>query len=157
MEVRKGLDKKTSNDDFLEMANFEVKTDIGPEGLCPMLFQYEEIPPTTRKQPAATQQWRAEMIYQEREEAESEQAKKWLALGLGNHPRPSAGELCSELRKFPGGAPVWVYRTKYKTWEGAHRFISVDGETAIVQTSRCRLIFSSSCVRPQVKSQLQNV
>lgn len=43
---------------------------------------------------------------------------------------------------------VLVYRTKSGRWEGPFSFISVGGETAVIQHQRGRKIFRSICVRP---------
>ena len=47
-----------------------------------------------------------------------------------------------------------VYRTTTKLWEGPFKFISIDGETVVVQLARGRRIFRSTCVKPWIKSRL---
>lgn len=65
---------------------------------------------------------------------------------------PKEVEASEELRRRPAGASVLVYRTKSKSWEGPHTFVSIDVETEVVQTKSGRKIHLSTCVRPSVLS-----
>lgn len=78
---------------------------------------------------------------------ENIQSKNRIEFGL----RPVVGtkkeELSSLLRAFPSGAPIELYRQSNNKWEGLHTFVSIEGETVIVQTRGSRRIFRSNCVR----------
>lgn len=58
------------------------------------------------------------------------------------------------MMDVPVGAPVLIYKTQYKTWEGPWRFIYIDGKAVIVQLERGRRIFRYTCVKLIVRSHL---
>ena len=155
--LRDTLDKTISNNDCLLMATFAVNSVTGPEGLCPMLLVYGAIPRPARMSIAPTQYKRAEAIDEAMNAVIKEQALRKIKFGLSKGGGPRAVEDSAELRKLPAGALVWVYRTSTKKWGYPHRFISIDGETVVVQTSRARRLFRSTCVKPYIKSQLHEV
>lgn len=69
---------------------------------------------------------------------------------------PKGLEQSQPLHDLPGGSPVLIYRTNTKRWKGPRTFISVEGETAVVQIKRGRRIFRTTCVKPPVISHLPN-
>lgn len=64
--------------------------------------------------------------------------------------------MSERLRDLSSGFPVLVYRTKCKRVEDPFRFILVDGETTVVQMTRVRRIFWSSCANTWKDSVLRN-
>lgn len=79
-------------------------------------------------------------------------AKMRVAFGLKHMNGPKAIETSIYLRQHPAGSPVLVYWTITKRWEGPLTFIGMDSEPAFVQTVRSRTIFACTCVKPYVKS-----
>ena len=154
LTIRESFDKTTTNDDCLLMATFSVNNVIGPEGLCPMLLVYGALPRPARATPALTQRQRADAIDKAMTEVIKEHAQQKVRFGLKNNGGPRALEQSQELRRLPAGALVWVYRTGSKRWEGPHRFISIEKETAVIQTERARRLFRSTCVKPYIRSRL---
>lgn len=82
-------------------------------------------------------------------------AKRRIEFGIRNFKGPRAFVQSAVLRNLAAGAYVRVYRKKTKQCDGTYTFISVEGETAIVQMTRGRRIFRSTCVRPCIRSQLK--
>lgn len=142
--------------DCLRMAIFSVNSTIGPEGLCPTLLVFGLIPRPARKVPSHTQIMRASAIEGGMQAAEKIQAKARIQFGLRHTGGPKGDEASTRLRQLPAGSPVLVYRTTTRKWEGPFIFISVEDETAIVQTGRGRRIFRSNCVKPTTPSALDD-
>lgn len=137
------------------MAVHAVNCTVGSEGLCPTLLVFGALPRPIRTKPSPQQLRRAEIIEQAMTLVAKIQAQRSISYGLQQNMGPKGVDQSKELRKLPAGSLVLVYRTKSKQWEGPHMFISIDGETATVQTSRGRKIHRSNCVRPWTKSQLE--
>lgn len=155
-KIRKEMARDHTDVECLKMAVFSINATVGPEGLCPMLLVFGVIPRPARSTPSATQMARAEMIDRAMDEVTKLHAKMRLAFGLKHTAGPKGVEQSECLRQLPAGSPVLVFRTASKLWEGPFDFISVSGETAVVQTKRGRRIFRSTCVKPYVRSQLND-
>lgn len=125
---------------------------MGPEVLCPALLVFGAIPRPARHTTSPDQSQRSAAIQKAVEAAETEQARRVLAFGLRHKTGGKGKEMSERLLKLPAGSPVLVYRTKPKEWTGPHKFISVRGETAVVQLDRGRRIFRSTCVKPYTES-----
>lgn len=103
-----------------------------------------------------TQMERQLAIEEAKKEIAREQATRKINFAL-NHPNmPKGNETSKDLTHLPSGTPVLVYRQKSKYWEGSVKFISMKGETVVVQLQRGRRIFRSNCIKPWVKSELSN-
>lgn len=153
-KIRDTLDKSTTDAECLQMAVYATNFTIGPEGLCPMLLVFGALPRPIRMTPCPTQLQRSAAIEEARRAVEKEQAKRRIAFAIRHPSNPKAKEMSSRLRDLPSRSPVLVWRTKPKLWEGPFRFISVEGETAVVQLNRGRRIFRTSCVKPWIRSLL---
>lgn len=146
-EVKTGM----TDDECLKMAVFAVNSTVGPEGLCPILLVFGAIPRPARTSPTITQLERARAIDAAMKEAEHEQSKRRIAFGLKHSGGQKGKESSAILHELPAGSPVLLYREVTKSWEGPFQFVSVSGETAVIQTPRGRRIFRTSCVRPWTK------
>ena len=49
---------------------------------------------------------------------------------------------------LPFGATLLVYRTNTNRWEETLKYVTMDGETVVVQLESGREIFRSNCVKP---------
>ena len=97
---------------------------------------------------------RQQIIEKARQEIQEEQAKRRVSFALRHTAGPKAKEISQRLVDLPSGSPILLFRTSTKKWEGRYKFISVDGETAVIQLNKGRKIFRSTCVKPWVKSAL---
>ena len=120
--------------------------------MCPILMVFGVLPRPARKEPSLTQYSRSKAIEDGIIEAEKEQSKRRISFGIRSKGSPICKEESQKLQLLPAGSKVLVYRTKSKTWEGPFTFISVDRETAVIQTKVGRSIFRSSCVKSYIKS-----
>lgn len=96
----------------------------------------------------------ANMIDRAMDYLERIHAKRRLAFGIKHSGGPKGVYQSEYLRQLPTGAPVLVLRKTRKNWEVPLTFISVEGETVVIQTKRGTRIFPSTCVKPYVSSQL---
>lgn len=149
-KIRMELSKETSDIECLRMAVFAVNSTMGPAGLCPILLVFGVIPRPARMNPSITQIERSKAIDNAMIEVEKEQVRQRIAFGIKTRGNPKGMESSEKLRQLPAGARVLVYRTKSKSWEGPFTFISIEGETVVVQLKFGRSIFRSSCVKPYV-------
>ena len=154
LKIRSDLPRTESDADCLQMAVKSVNDTVGPEGLCPTLLVYGSIPRPARQTPADTQLARAHAMDKARDEVLKEMSKKKVAFGLRTSGLPVSNEQEQELIKLPAGSPVLIYRNADKKWEGPFPFISIDGNTVVVQLPRGRKIFRSNAVKPAVPSNL---
>ena len=156
-KIRQSLDKgNTTNAECLQMAVYSNNTTIGPEGLCPMLLVYGAFPRPARTTPSPTQLERQNAIEAAKVEVQTEQARRRISFAL-NHPASEKNTKNSEaLRDLPAGSPVLVYRSTTDKWEGPFRYISIEGETVVVQLPHGRRIFRSHYVRPWVNPLIGN-
>ena len=133
LKLRQTLQKgDTSDAECLQMAVYAANATIGPEGLCPMLLVFVAFPRPARRSPSPTQLQRQNAIELEKTEIQKEQASRRISFALKHTSSPKAKETSAELFNLPSGAPVLVYRTTSKLWEGPFKFISMEGETVIV-------------------------
>lgn len=147
-KLRADLDSSISDTDCLQAAVHAVNATVGPEGLCPILLVYGALPRPIRANSTQSQIDRARAIDAATKEVEKEQSRRRISFGLRHNGSPKANEDNNMLRELPAGSPVYLYRTRTKLWEGPHIFVSIDGETVIVQTPAGRKIFRSNCIRP---------
>lgn len=147
LKIRDSLPRSETDSDCLQMAVKSVNDTTGPEGLCPTLLVYGSIPRPPRAGCAETQMARARAIDSAREEVLKEINKKKVAFGLRNAGSPKGMEQEENLTKLPAGSPVMVYRNAQKKWEGPFPFVSIDGNTAVIQLPRGRKIFRSTAVK----------
>lgn len=97
--------------------------------------------------PSVTQSEILQAVEQAMLEVEKKQAKVRIAFGL-NHTTDTKGlESSIRLRMLPARNKMDIWQTKPKVWDGPYTFISIDGETVIVQMKHGWLIFSSHCVK----------
>lgn len=59
---------------------------------------------------------------------------------------PKSKEQSKSLNRLPAGRKVLVYRTVHKGWEGPFLFVSIYGETAVIQKTAGRRLFRSTFV-----------
>ena len=155
LKLRQTLQKNDTNDaECLQMAVYAANATIGPKVVCPMLLVFGALPRPARHMPSPTQIQRQQAIEKAKLEIQKEQASRRINFALRHTPTPKAKEKSAELYNLPSGAPVLVYRTTTKLWEGPFKFISIDGETVVVQLARGRRIFRRTCVKPWIKSRL---
>ena len=155
-KIRQDLLKKDCSDqDCLKMAVYACNATMGPEGLCPMLLVFGALPRPARTTPSPTQLQRQTSIEEAKELVLQEQSKRRIAFALRHPGIPKDIETTNDLKDLPAGSLVLVYRTVTKKWEGPFKFISIDGETVVVQLPRGRKIFRSVCVKPYIKSKLK--
>lgn len=109
----------------------------------PMLLVFGALLRPARTTPAPNQLIRQQAIEAGKQEAATEQAKRRLAFALRHPSGPKAKETSAALHNLPAGSPVFVYRTKTKSWEGPLRFISIEGEAVVVQLKNRQRIFRS--------------
>lgn len=79
---------------------------------------------------------------------DKEQETKRISFGLSHKNAKKGLQLSRLLQKLPAGLPVLVYLSNWKAWDGPFKFIQVEDETVVVQTSQGRTIFCSSCIKP---------
>ena len=91
---------------------------------------------------------RAKALNGAREELLKQYAKRKLAFGLRHTCSPKSKEQEEDLRNLPYGSSVLVFRDKPKTWEGPFPFVSIDGNTVVVQLPHRRKIFRLTAVKP---------
>ena len=152
-KIRQTLSKGDTNDhECLKMAVYANNSTMGPEGLCPMLLVFGALPRPARTSPSPTQLVRQQAIEDAKIAVEREQAKRRLSFALKHSGGPIGKEISEKLRDLPSGSPVLVYCTVTKRWEGPFLFISVQGETAVIQLPRGRKIFRTSCIKPWTES-----
>ena len=148
-KLRETLEKNIVNDaDCLQMAVFATNATMGPEGLCPMLLVFGAMPRPARTTPSPKQLERQRAIEEVKRAVESEQSRRRIAFALRHPISAKARDQSTKLMALPSGSPVLVYRTTTKTWEGPFKFISCENETVVVQLSKGRRIFRTTCVKP---------
>lgn len=141
---------EASDDECLHMAVYANNVTIGPEGLCPMLLVFGALPKPLRTSTSPNQLTRQKAIEEASKAVQAEQSKRRLSFAL-RHPTSNRNRRNSELlRNLPAGSPVLVYRTTNEKWDGPHKFVSIEGETAVVQLPHGRRIFRSHCVKPLI-------
>lgn len=111
------------------MAVFSINSVVGSERLYPKILVYGTVPRTARVRPTEMQLEMVEMVQESIKEAQKEHAKRRLNFGLKNYVGPKGSYVSAKLLNLPVGAPVWVYRTTPKGWQGLFRFISIQRET----------------------------
>lgn len=132
------------------MAIFGTNCTIGPEGLCPIIMVFGIIPKPARKPSYESQTVGENAIENGMKEDERIQAQKRISFAR-KHPKSlKAGESSTKLRHFPAGPKVYVYRDTKRGWRGPLTFVSVSGETKIVQFSKGHKSFRNPCVRPMI-------
>ena len=153
VKLRETLSRTNATDqECLQAAVYAANATIGPEGLCPMLLVFGALPRPAQRTPSPTQVERQNAIELAKVEIQKEQASRRIKFALTHTNSPKAKEQSAYLRNLPSGALVLVYRTTTKGWEGPFHFISIEGETVVVQLHQGRRIFRSTCVRPWQKS-----
>lgn len=61
-QIRMDFDREVSIQEGLEMAVFAMKCIVGPEGYCPILHQYGDVPRPARTTPVPSQPQRARLV-----------------------------------------------------------------------------------------------
>lgn len=150
--IRQTFERKdASNEECLQVVVYANNVTIGPEGLCSMLLVFGALPRPVRSSTSATQLERQRAIEAATKEVQTEQTKRRISFAL-RHPASERNRKNTEaLYNLPAGLPVLVYRTTTKKWESPHKFVSIEGETAVVQFSSGRRIFRSHCVKPLIQ------
>lgn len=131
--IRMDMDRETTDAECLRMVVFYVNYTMDPEGLCPILLVFSVIPKPARTSPSITQVQRLKAIESGIIEDEKEQKRRRIELGFRTAGGPISIETSSKLRHLPAGEKVFVYRNKSKEWEGPQKFISIEGETVVIQ------------------------
>lgn len=141
-KIRQSNDrKKISDEECLKLAVYAVNTTMGPEGITPMLLVFGAFPRPARTTPAPCQIQRQQAVESGRGAAAHERAKRRLAFALRHPSVPIGKEASARLQDLPPGSKVLIYRTKPNRWEGPYNFVSVDGETVVLQLNHGRKIF----------------
>lgn len=96
--IRAYAKDNTIDQECLKMAVFDVNATVGPEGLCPILLFFVEIPRTGRTSATISQLDRSRTIYAAMMEVEKEQARRRISFGLKNIGGPKAAETSANLR-----------------------------------------------------------
>lgn len=148
-KLREDLRKDEATDDeCLQLAVYACNATMGPEGLCPMLLVFGALPRPARISPSPGQLERQLCIEAAKKAVLTEQARRRITFALKHPSSPKAKEHSKLLMDLPAGSPILVYRTTSKKWEGPFKFISIEGETAVIQLHRGRKIFRSTCIKP---------
>lgn len=140
------LGGKETKFNTLQMAVKSVNDTIGPEGLCPTLLVFGAVPRPARVSPSPDQIDRAKAVENAMKAVEKEHARRKVLFGQ-RHRGPYGRERL-DLMKLPHGADVLIFREKQKKWTGPHKFISIEGDTVVVQLPHGRKIFRSHVVKP---------
>lgn len=67
---------------------------------------------------------------------QAEQEKRRVSFALRHPAIERNRKNTNALYSLPAGSSVLVYRTTKKKWEGPYKFISIEGETVVVQLPR---------------------
>ena len=149
-KLRSSLSSKETDADVLQLAVKAFNDTIGPEGLCPTLLVFGAFPSPARNLPASTQLARSDGLEQAMKAVEKEYAQRKVQFGL-RYKGPYGRER-KDLFNLPHGAPILIYRNKTEKWEGPFKFISIEGDTVVVQLPHGRKIFRSHVVKPYLRS-----
>ena len=147
LKIRESL-SRTTKEERLQLAVKAVNDTVGPEGLCPTLLVFGTLPRPARIHPAATQLERAKAKGEATKEFHKEISKRKIAFAKKHTHSPKGKASNAEIHKLPAGAPVRVWRESLNSWEGPFPFISIDGETVIVQLPHGRKLFRSTVIKP---------
>ena len=135
-----------SDSDVLQLAVQAVNNTLGPEGLIPTLLVFGALPRPARNIPAPRQTDRARAIDGAMKGVKQIQAQRKVQFALKY--RGPYGREREDLYSPHPCALVLVYRQKGEKWEGPHRFVSIDGDTVVVEQETGRKIFRSNVVKP---------
>ena len=139
LKLRDEFGKDVHRNEVLQLAVKAVNNTVGPEGLCPTLLVFGSIPRLARMFPSATQLERMRSAEEARKEVQRIHADRKVEFSL-KYKGPYGRER-NDLYEIRQGAEVLVYREKAKEWTGTHTFISIEGETVVVQLKHSRKIF----------------
>jgi hypothetical protein len=139
-----------SDKTILQYSIKAINDTVGPEGLTPTLLVYGSLPRPARNIPAATQVERARAIESVRNAVAHEYAKRKVSYGFKH--RGPVGRERGDLERLHFGAKIAIYRDD-KGWTGPERFVSLDGDTVVVQMFNGRKLFRSSVIKPWTKKQ----
>lgn len=155
MKIFGALYKTSSDSKCLKLETYSINTIMGPKGICPMLLVFGAITRPAHTTPSPSQLSRDQEIYKAIVEVEKLTSRRGISFDIKHTAGPKGRDVSHELRKLPAGSPVLVYRKNKKGWCELYRFVSVDGETAVIQTSRECKIFRLTCVKPYTKSDME--
>lgn len=143
-KLRSSLGSDEKDHDVLQLAVKSVNDTLGPEGLTPTLLVYGIIPRPARKVPALKQIERAKAMEQAMKAFEKVHARRRVQFAL-KYKGPYGKERI-DLESLSPGSPILLFRDHSNRWEGPFPFISIDGDTVVVQLPSGRKIFRSHVV-----------
>lgn len=136
----------TTDEKCLDLAVFAINCTVRADGLCAALLVFRSLLRTAKTAPAPTQSEKARLVEFAMKQVKKRQTKRINYLGLrhkGGHEGVKASQVIHQL---PDRAPMLVYCSQNKVWEGPFKFILIEGETVRSQTSQRQQLFRSSFV-----------